>query len=122
MGSIRNVVKAHDEVVGIKVMNNAKEDLGEISEVMLDKTSGQVAYVVLESGSFLGMGGKLFALPWSTLHFDTQEDCFKVEIDKERLKNAPGFDKDHWPDMADRTWGQTIATYYKTKPYWESRP
>ncbi|MBS0290777.1 MAG: PRC-barrel domain-containing protein [Proteobacteria bacterium] len=119
MGRAANVVKANEEIVGVNVINNADEDLGEISEVMLDKLTGQVAYVVLESGTFLGMGGKLFALPWQSLHYDDQKDCFRVDIDKDRLKNAPGFDKDHWPNMADKTWGLSIATYYKTKPYWE---
>lgn len=119
MGRAATVVKANDEIVGVKVMNSANENLGEISEVMLDKKTGQVAYVVLESGSFLGMGGKLFALPWNSINYDESKDCFKLEIDKDRLKNAPGFDKDHWPDMADRTWGQSIYTYYKAKPYWE---
>ncbi len=86
---------------------------------MLDKSTGQVAYLVLDSGSFLGMGGKLFALPWNSIHFDKEEKCFRLNIDKERLKSAPGFDKDHWPDMADRTWGKTVSTYYNTKGYWE---
>lgn len=121
MGRASNVVKANDEIINVKVMNNANEDLGKITEVMLDKQTGDVAYVVLESGAFLGLGGKLFALPWNALHYDTQKDCFKVDIDKQRLEKAPGFDKDHWPDMADRTWGQSIYTYYKTTPYWEQR-
>ncbi len=114
-----NVVKTKDEVVGVKVMNRADEDLGKICEVMLDKTNGRVAYIVLESGTFLGMGGKLFALPWNAVNYDTNKECFRIDLDKDRLKNAPGFDKDHWPDMADRTWGTSVSTYYKTRPYWE---
>lgn len=114
-----NIVKANNEVIGVDVKNGANEDLGEIQEVMLDKLTGKVAYVVLESGTFLGMGGKLFALPWRSLSYDAANDCFRLNIDKERLKLAPGFDKDHWPDMADRTWGQNISTFYNTKSYWE---
>lgn len=114
-----NVVKAKDEVVGVDVCNRAGEDLGSIEEVMLDKASGQVAYVVLNCGTFLGMGGKLFAVPWNAISYDSDKEAFRLDMDKEKLKNAPGFDKDHWPDMADRTWGQTISSYYKTKPYWE---
>lgn len=121
MGSISNVVKAHDDVIDKKLMNRANEDLGTITEVMLDKMTGQVAYVVLESGSFLGMGGKLFALPWNAIQYDAQKDCFRCDINKQTLEAAPGFDKDHWPDMADRTWGLSISTFYKTKPYWENR-
>ena len=119
MGRASNVVKANDEIVGVNVKNYANEDLGEITEVMLDKLTGQVAYVVLESGTFLGMGGKLFALPWNALHYDDTKECFKIDIDKEALKKSPGFDKDHYPDMADRTWGQNISNIFKTKPYWE---
>lgn len=114
-----NVVKANDEVIGVTVKNKVDENLGKVKEIMLDKISGRVAYVVLDSGSFLGMGGKFFALPWNALHYDPNDECFRVDIDKERLSNAPGFDKDNWPDMADRTFGQNVADYYQTKPYWE---
>lgn len=119
MRSTHNVVKAHEEVIGVEVKNNADEHLGKIKEIMLDKISGQTAYVVLDSGSFLGLGGKYFALPWSCFSYDAIESCFRVDIDKERLKNAPGFDKDHWPDMADRDWGKRVFSYYGTKTYWE---
>ena len=61
---------------------------------------------------FLGMGGKLFATPWSALTLDTENKCFVLNVDKERLDNAPGFDKDKWPDMADQTWADEIHSYY----------
>lgn len=116
---MHNVVKASDEVIGVEVKNHAGEHLGKIKEVMLDKITGQVAYVVLDSGSFLGLGGKYFAIPWNSFHYDKQDGCFHVDIDQERLKNAPGFDKDNWPDMADRAWGKTVYNYYGSKAYWE---
>ena len=100
MGRASTVVKAQDEVVGIDVKNNTGDTLGKIEEVMLDKISGQVAYVALDCGSFLGIGGKLFALPWNALHYDAANHCFIANI-KERLQNATGFDKDHWPAQAD---------------------
>lgn len=113
-----NVVKS-TEVVGVGVKNPKKESLGEIEEVMLDKRSGRAAYVVLSFGGFLGMGEKLFALPWNAISYDQNEDCFILDRSKESLKNAPGFDKDHWPDMADTQWGKSINEYYGTRPYWE---
>lgn len=115
----RNIVKAKEDVCGKNVKNNAGEDLGNVKEIMLDKASGHVAYVVLESGSFLGLGGKYFALPWGIFNYDDDDDCFRVNIDAERLKQAPGFDKDHWPNAADRTWQKSVYSYYGTKPYWE---
>jgi hypothetical protein len=110
-----NVVRAKEEVIGIEVKNASKESLGKICEIMLDKFSGKSTYVVLESGSILGLGGKLFALPWNSLHFNPEEDCFILNIDKEKLKNAPGFDKNNWPDTADSTWAESISEYYKEK-------
>ena len=58
------------------------------------------------------MGGKLFATPWSALTLDTENKRFVLNVDKERLANAPGFDKDKWPDMADQTWADEIHSYY----------
>jgi len=84
---------------------------------MLDVHSGRVAYAVLSFGGFLGMGGKLFAVPWSALTLDTEHKRFVLDIDKERLASAPGFDKDHWPNMADPSWTRSIHSYYGTKPY-----
>lgn len=111
-----NLVRA-DEVLGVKVINQAKENLGKIYQIVLDKLTGQTVYIVLESGSFLGLGGKLFALPWNAIHYDLHEEAFILNIDKERLKKAPGFDNDHWPDFADETWGRNIFNYYGTKSY-----
>jgi hypothetical protein len=113
------VVRASDDVNGKDVINQADEDLGKIIEVMIDKISGKVAYVVLESGSFLGMGGKLFAIPWHSLNYNPDKECFVLDINKEQLKEAPGFDKDHWPNMADKQWGTSISEYYGAKNYWE---
>lgn len=117
MERYENIVKAKNQVIDVDVKNLTKENLGKICEIMLDKVSGRVAYIVLESGSFLGMGGKLFAIPWNAIHYDLNEDCFILNLDKEKLKNAPGFDKDHWPDVADRSWGETIAQYYSPSNY-----
>jgi len=115
-----NIVKAKDEVIGVVVKNAAKEKLGKICELMLDKFSGRTIYAVLESDGFLGMGEKLFALPWNAFHYDAEEECFILNIEKEKLKNAPGFDKDHWPDTADSTWLETISEYYGEKSFTES--
>lgn len=107
----KSIVRA-DEVIGVKVINTADEDLGKIYQIVLDKVSGQVKYVVLESGSFLGMGGKLFAIPWNAIHYDNEEEAFVLNVNKERLKNAPGFDKNNWPVFSDEKWGKSISDYY----------
>jgi len=108
-----------DTLIGDNVVNAAGEDLGEIKAIMLDVTSGRIAYAVLSFGGFLGMGNKLFAIPWSALTLDTREKRFILNTAKERLENAPGFDKDHWPAMADANWARQLHEYYDVRPYWD---
>ena len=105
-----------DTLIGDSVVNGADEDLGDIKEIMLDMQTGQVAYAVLSFGGFMGMGDKLFAVPWQALHLDTVNKRFVLDIDKQQLQNAPGFDKDAWPDMADAQWTQHIHSFYGTDP------
>lgn len=101
-----------DTLIGDDVYNNQDEKLGDIKEIMLDVTSGTVAYAVLSFGGVLTLGEKLFAVPWEALTLDTVNKRFVLDVDKETLKNAPGFNKDDWPDMADKTWINEIHTYY----------
>jgi sporulation protein YlmC with PRC-barrel domain len=105
-----------DTLLGDGVVNGANQDLGDIKEIMLDMNTGQVAYAVLAFGGFLGMGEKLFAVPWQALHLDTVNKRFVLDVEKERLKNAPGFNKDAWPDMADVQWANAVHTFYGTDP------
>jgi sporulation protein YlmC with PRC-barrel domain len=108
-----------DTLIGDTVVNSSGEDLGKIEAIMLDVTSGRIAYAVLSFGGFLGMGSKYFAIPWSALTLDTDEKRFILDISKDRLENAPGFDKDHWPSMADATWATELHSYYNVTPYWD---
>lgn len=108
-----------DTLIGEDVRNNAGDDLGDIKEVMLDMKSGRIAYAVLSFGGVFGIGSKLFAVPWNALRLDTEEKCFRLDVTNESLDDAPGFDQDKWPSMADETWGRSVHKYYKTKPYWE---
>ena len=112
-------IMAADTLEGDDVKNSAGENLGEIEHIMLDVPTGRVAYAVLSFGGFLGVGDKLFAIPWEALTLDTDNKCFILDASKEQLKKAPGFDKDHWPSMADEKWARDIHTYYKATPYWE---
>ena len=112
-------VLAADTLTGDKVVNLQNEDLGKIEHLMIDLGTGRIAYAVLSFGGFLGMGDKLFAIPWSALTVDTLEKRFILQVDKELLKGAPGFDKEQWPNMADRAWGTQVFKYYGAKPYWD---
>jgi sporulation protein YlmC with PRC-barrel domain len=107
-------------VLGNKVFNSAGEQLGNLKELVIDLEDGRIAYVVLSFGGFLGMGDKLFAIPWEALDLNPKDQTFILDVDKEILKEAPGFDKDHWPDNAqyEAGWLLDIYEYYGYSPYW----
>lgn len=111
-------VLSADTLQGELVVNTAQEELGEIEDIMIDVASGRVAYAVLSVGGFLGIGDKLFAIPWRALRWDAEKKRFILDVSKERLEQAPGFDQDRWPSMADERWASTVHSYYGTSPYW----
>lgn len=104
-----------DTLLGNDVYNLDDEDLGDIKEIMIDMASGRVAYAVLSFGGILGMGDKLFAVPWKALKLDTVNKRFTLDVSKDALEDAPGFDKDNWPSMADPTWATTVHKFYNTE-------
>ncbi|SFU23987.1 PRC-barrel domain-containing protein [Paraburkholderia aspalathi] len=106
---------------GTTVLSADGDDVGKIGEIMLDMRTGRVAYAVLASGGFLGIGGKLFAIPWCALTLDRSRECFVLSASSGQIRNAPGFDKDNWPAMADPDWATTVHAYYGRKPYWKGR-
>lgn len=106
------------DVVGMDVHNAQDEDLGEVNDIMLNVRNGQIVYAVLGFGGVLGMGEKLFAVPWQALQVDAQDKKFVLNVDKERLRNAPGFDSNNWPDMSDMRWNQDVHAFYGAEPNW----
>lgn len=118
------------KIIGETVYNRQYEDLGKIHELVIAAKEGYIAYAVLSFGGFMGMGNKLFAIPWKAFEFVKPEhalleiaepgDKLMLNVDKEKLKAAPGFDQDaKWPDFADRTWGNSIYNYYGYATYWK---
>jgi sporulation protein YlmC with PRC-barrel domain len=105
-------------LIGDPVVNPRGEDLGKIEDFVIDPKNGRVDYAVLSFGGFLGMGDKLFAVPLEAMRLSLEEKRFILDVDKERLKHAPGFDKDHWPDTSDRAFGTKVYAYYGYEPRW----
>lgn len=108
-------------LTGDKVVNLNGEDIGKVEEIMIDINTGHVAYVVVSFGGFLGIGDKLFAVPWTALRVDTDNKCFVMDAHKDLLKNAPGFDKNNWPETPNGQWYHDVYKYYEQEPYWVNR-
>lgn len=106
-------------LIGDNVVNRTGESLGKIEELMLDLEQGRVAYAVLSFGGVLGMGEKLFAIPFEALKLDATREHFTLDVDKDKMRNAPGFDKKNPPQASDRTWGAEVYKFYGYKPYWQ---
>lgn len=101
---------------GDKVYNAQGEHLGKIEDLMIDIENGRVSYAVLSFGGFLGIGDKLFAIPWGALRVDEDQEIVTLDIDKEMLEAAPGFDKDNWPDLSSPDYERSLHSYYG-QPY-----
>ncbi|MBK6264072.1 PRC-barrel domain-containing protein [Marivirga sp. S37H4] len=98
---------------GSKVKNLSDETIGDIKDIMLDAETGEVAYAVLSVNTgFLNLESKYFAIPWQVFSFNTVDEVLVLDIDKERLKNSPGFDKDNWPTGPQTEFINEINTYY----------
>jgi len=88
------------KLIGYTVKNKKGEEVGKIEELVINSRDGRIAYAVLSFGGFLGMGDKLFAIPWKSLTPIPDQQSFSLDIDKEKLAETPGFDETNWPDMA----------------------
>lgn len=98
---------------GNRVRNGTGEHLGILEEIMVDPESGQVVYAALSFGGVLGIGDKLFAVPWKALRISRHAHEFILDTDRETLERAPGFDKNHWPEMPDPLFDQPIHEYFE---------
>jgi hypothetical protein len=105
------------EFSGDKVLNLQEELLGTICELMIDVHRGRVAYAVMASGGFLGLGQRLFAIPWSVLTHDVERKCFVLDAEKSTFEDAPGFDKEHWPTTDDEAalWDEHVQRHYEDR-------
>lgn len=111
-------LKASD-MIGTKVVNPQGDSLGDIKEVVIDPSTGRVAYAVVSFGGFLSVGEKLFAIPFKALKYNWTKNEYVLDVPKERLEAAPGFNSDHWPSMSDEKWNRDVHKYYELSPYWE---
>lgn len=101
------------------VINEAGDDLGSLKEIMLDIETGAIAYFVLSFGGFLGLGDKFFIIPSKLLTIDQDNKKLVLSVSKEKLSDAPGIDKENWPDY-EFSEEQLVGVYdyFEQTPYW----
>jgi sporulation protein YlmC with PRC-barrel domain len=102
-----------------EVTNSAGEDLGKVVGLGIDIEEGRVAYAILSFGGVLGFGDKWHAVPWEALEYSRHDGKFILNVDREMLETAPGFDKDDRPEAQDREFAKQVYQFYDRRPYWE---
>jgi sporulation protein YlmC with PRC-barrel domain len=107
---------------GDDVVNPGGEKLGKLKELMIDITTGSVGYAVLSRGGVMGMGEKLFAIPWSIMTVDGDNEQIVLDVTEDFLDTAPGFDPDNWPEFSSPTWGEDIHRHYGVEPSGRGTP
>ncbi len=106
-------VMSCETLTGDAIVNGQGDKLGTLAHVMLDVPAGRIAYAVLARGGVLGLGERLHAIPWSALTLDAERHRFVLDVDAERLDKAPGFDRAHWPRMADPAWARGVERFFQ---------
>jgi hypothetical protein len=98
------------------VYGAGNKNIGEIDHLIIDKTSGCVAYAVMSFGGFMGLSHNHYPVPWGALHYDTALGGFRTNITEQMLKDAPQFSDDSW---TDRNWEVQWHKHYRAPHYWE---
>ncbi len=115
-----NLIRAKD-LIGKSVKNEEGKDIGEIQDVIVDSKQGRIAYAVLQFGGFLGFGEKQFAIPFQALSEDAARQNLILNVKKEKLEAARGFEKNKWPDMGNEEWARDTHKHYGYDNYWEKQ-
>ncbi len=122
MNNTYTTTLSSSSITGTDVVNPQGENLGHIEDLMIDLDTGRISYAVLSFGGIFGIGNKLFAVPMESLTINTEDENFVMNVDKERLEDAPGFDKDNWPETNNTDFRTEVYTYYNVEPYWDALP
>lgn len=119
MNTKPGLILSSSSLTGNKVLDSRRETIGSIEDLMIDINHGTIAYAVVSVGGFLGIGEKLFAVPFSAFTLDTENHtCILATGNKETFERAEGFDKDNWPKN-NLEWGTRIHNQWGQRPYWQ---
>jgi len=100
-------------LIGKRVQSTEGKKLGDVKDLVINPVEGDIQYVVLDFGGFLGLGDKYFAVPWDALQLTEDQKAVVLDVSKKDLKQAPGFDKNNWPDLGSRDTAIVIYEFYE---------
>ncbi|WP_425445937.1 PRC-barrel domain-containing protein [Dethiothermospora halolimnae] len=101
-----------DSLEGTEVKNKKNEKLGKIEDLVIDYKEGKVRYVILSVGGFLGIGDKLYAVPFAAFELDEVVGDCTLDIERAKLEEGPNFDRNEWPNFSDQNWANNVHSFY----------
>ena len=108
-------------IIGEDIENASGDDIAEIKDLVLDSRTGKVRYVVVQYGGFLGVGDKMFAVPFEAFQIRQEEPDdpgdydITLNVTEKELEGARGFDEDRWPDFANTTFTSELDRRYNVQ-------
>jgi hypothetical protein len=100
------------EFEDFNLFNMQDEDLGEVEDLIIDVSEGQVSYAVVDFGGFLGIAENSVALPWERLTLEEETETFRLDVDAPTLESAPVFDFNAWEYPLEENWDTEYQTYW----------
>lgn len=100
------------KLIGREVLGTGGEKLGRIDDLIVDMSTGRLQYAVLSFGGVAGLGDKLFAYPVNAFRAAADSDDLTLNVDKDRLRSSPGFDKAHWPGLDATAYWRDVDRYH----------
>ena len=108
------------KLVGTKVKSSHGEEIGVVKDVMIDRSTGCMAYTVLSTGEggarAAGGGGKLVAVPWAVYSPTSDVSALTVTVDRERIYSAPVFDYARIDEYSRPDYITNVYSYYGVSP------
>jgi sporulation protein YlmC with PRC-barrel domain len=105
------------QLIGMNIENRNGEGVGEINDLLIDGNTGKVRYAAVTYGGFLGVGDKMFAVPFEAFKVrrqagDADDYVLTLDVTQEQLEGAVGFDQESWPNFADRNFTSELDRRY----------
>ncbi len=102
------------DMIGSTVYDRNGDNIGTLSQIVTDPRSGQPLYGIISSGGIFGFGAAEHPVPWQM--FTSNPHGMRVDLTRDRLRNAPGFTAGNRPDLLNPSWQRRIGDYYGVQP------
>ncbi len=108
------------KLIGMSIQNPEGKGVGSINDLVIDADTGRIEYAAVTYGGFLGIGNKMFAVPFEAFQFrtarnDVNERVLVLDVTQAQLEGSIGFDEDNWPNFADESFTQDLYRRYKVQ-------